>query len=178
MLKIECPHCGGIHSGKQLNVETIKVTADDITYKDYIPTCIYCGKTFKHERFTQKAQENYEKAKQKAMRQFIKSAATTKQKTTVAVDMPEPKKGHMTNDGAKHLLAAIIRQAAIDGKSKKYKQDVRSFLQSDWGETVCEGLGSAMKVCDGLNVDVKPQAIISAIDSGKVNLGYLSAEEE
>lgn len=173
MLKIECPHCGGTHSLKQLNVETIKVTADDVTYKDYAVICIHCGKPFRHERFAQKAQENYEKAKQKAMRALAKSGATKKKQSMYAVNMPIPKNGHMTDEGAKRLLAAILGRAAIDSNNKKYKNEVCSFLKSDWGETVCEGLGTAMKVCDGVKVEVNPDAILKSIDEGKIDMKYL-----
>lgn len=112
---------------------------------------------------------NYEQTKKRAMNKLV----ANKKKPKIALDMPESKKGHMTDEGAKQLLAAIIGQAAIDGKTKKRNAEVKGFLQSEWGKTVCEGLSTAMKVCDNVNYDVSPKKLIDAIENGKIDMQYL-----
>lgn len=174
MLKIVCPHCGGIHKGKDVKTVKYDVTEGNVKYKAYAILCPKCGNKFKDEKCTEHTLVNREKA-------INKHKLTRKKATGVKTHFKSEAKireeaRNMTDQSAKLLCAAMLRMATSDGHKKRYKKDVREFFNSQWGQTICEGLETTMKVCDNVDAKVDPKAALKNIEDGKVNIKVIDNE--
>lgn len=174
MLKIICPHCGGIHKGKEVVTVKYDVTEGNVKYKAYALSCKHCGKRFDNEKCAEHTAQNRQKAINKYKLTHKKATGVKTHFKSEAKIREEAR--NMSDQSAKLLLAAIVRTAVVDGHKKKYKKDVRDFFNSQWGQDVCEGLETTMKVCDNVDAKVDPKVILNCIEKGKVNIKVIDNE--